>query len=80
MTLSKKKNTEIAEIVAKNIKNRRLSLEMSRETLAKGAKLDVSTLSLVESGKRWPSAECVERIARALGVTAWSLYIPSEME
>jgi transcriptional regulator with XRE-family HTH domain len=51
-----------------NIREIRLKKEMTQEELAHKADLDYSYINQIENGKRNPSMEAVERIAKALGV------------
>jgi len=51
---------------SKAIRVARSLADISQGTLADRAEIDRSYLSLIESGKRKPSIETIERIARAL--------------
>jgi transcriptional regulator with XRE-family HTH domain len=47
--------------------------ELTQEELAYRSELDYSYINQIENGKRNPSMEAVERIAKALGVKAKDL-------
>jgi XRE family transcriptional regulator of biofilm formation len=56
------------------IKTLRLKKKMSMNELAKKSGLNVSYISLLESGKRTnPTVETLVTLARILGTTAWYL-------
>lgn len=50
------------------IREIRLKKELTQEELAHKAQLDYSYINQIENGKRNPSIDAVERIAKALGV------------
>ena len=50
------------------IREYRKKKHMTQEELAYNAELDYSYINQIENGKRNPSMEAVERIAKALGV------------
>jgi len=63
----------INEIVAHNIRWKRESLRMTRWNLAVGALLSLDYIEAMENGRRIPSLSALDRIAKALGVTASDL-------
>ena len=55
------------------IRELRKKKNLTQEELAYRAELDYSYINQIENGKRNPSMEAVERIAKALGVRAKNL-------
>lgn len=51
-----------------NIREIRQQKHLTQEEVAYKAKLDYSYINQIENGKRNPSMDAVERIAKALGV------------
>mgnify|MGYP001582133370 CR=1 FL=1 len=64
--------------LGKNIKLCRINANMKQKELAKLADTNSSYLSLVESGKAKPSLTFVEKIAVALGVSFYVLFLENE--
>jgi transcriptional regulator with XRE-family HTH domain len=56
--------------VGKRIRHWRTRRGLTQEELAHRSDLDYSYLNQIENGKRNPSLQAIDRIARALGVTA----------
>ena len=52
-----------------NIKNRRLSLNISQKDLANNLKISQSALCMIENGRRRCSIELLPKLARALNCT-----------
>ena len=59
--------------LGRNVKELRLSSNMSRTDLAVKAKVRQSLISKMESGKGNPTLDSIVKIARALGVTVIEL-------
>jgi len=59
--------------LGKRIREIRKKKEMTQEDLAYKAGLDYSYINQIENGKRNPSMEAVEKIAKALGVKVQAL-------
>ena len=68
-----------AHIGAK-IRALRLEQQLTQGALAKRAGINISTVSLIESGKRPGTVEAHGRLARALGLTLSELYAGLEGE
>jgi len=64
--------------LARNIKDRRMSSEMSQEALALKMGTIQSNISKLESGKANPTLETLTELADALGVPLDSLLVLSE--
>ena len=67
--------TSIRKLLGANIKAYRCNLGLSQEKLAE--KIDIATnyLGLIEGGKKFPSADMIERIAAALGKDTPELFV-----
>lgn len=63
----------INKALGKNIRSLRKKKELTQEELAYKADLDYSYINQIENGKRNPSMEAVERIAKALGTKVQNL-------
>jgi transcriptional regulator with XRE-family HTH domain len=63
----------INKVLGKNIRALRKKKELTQEELAYKAELDYSYINQIENGKRNPSMEAVERIAKALGTKVQNL-------
>lgn len=72
-------DSRIIEVVAKNIRAARKAAGLSQEELAHEAELDRTYISQVERKQRNLTISVLARIAKALGVTADSLLIPSDV-
>lgn len=60
---------DINEVFGKKVLERRLSLKISQETLAKMADIDRTYLPDIEKGKRNVSLRVADKIAKALNVS-----------
>jgi transcriptional regulator with XRE-family HTH domain len=72
--------TNIKEHLGSNIRQYRLQLGISQAKLAEMVDIAPNYLGLVENGKKYPSAEMVERIAAALGKDTTDLFILTPIE
>ena len=63
-----------------NIKARREVLKISQEKLAELADISVQMVKRVEGRRTWVSDAMLEKLARALGVSAFQLLIPSAVD
>ena len=59
--------------LGKKIRELRKKKELTQEELAYKSELDYSYINQIENGKRNPSVEAVEKIAKALGVKVQDL-------
>ena len=66
--------TNIKALLGTNIKKYRANLGITQAQLAERAKMATNYLGLIESGKKFPSAEMIERIAASLGKDAIDLF------
>ena len=62
-----------SETLGARIRNLRKARNCTLRSLARSVEMSPSFLCEIESGRRYPSGELIERIARELGVTAAGL-------
>ena len=65
-------------ILARNIKAARAKLGISQHTLAERADLSPGHINDVEQGRKWVSADALERIADALFLEPFMLLLPPD--
>ena len=66
--------TNVKKLLGSNIKTYRRDLGMPQSKLAEMADMATNYLGLIEGGKKFPSAEMIERIALALGKDTPDLF------
>jgi transcriptional regulator with XRE-family HTH domain len=66
--------TDIRKLLAANMKNLRNILGLSQAKLAEKADTASNYIALIETGKRFPTPQMIERIAIALGVDTPELF------
>lgn len=66
--------TNIRKLLGSNIRACRKQMGMSQEKLAETIDMATNYLGAIEGGKRFPSAEMIERIALALGKDPAGLF------
>ena len=66
--------TDIKKLLGSNIKYYRVKLGLSQAKLAEMAGMATNYLGLLEIGKKFPSAEMIERIAAALEKDSADLF------
>jgi len=72
----KEKPEKIRMILAQNIKKRREYLGFSQEKLAEAADLSVQAINTIEGCRMWISDKSISRIAKALNVEIFQLFVP----
>ena len=72
--------TNIKKHLGTNIKYYRTNSGISQAKLAEMVDMATNYLGLIENGKKFPSAEMIERIAVALGIDSTDLFILSPIE
>ena len=70
--------SNVRKILAKNMKDARKRLGFSQIRLAEHAQLSVSFIGEIELGKKFPSAEKLERLGKALGMRPYELIYDAE--
>ncbi len=58
-----KQKEKLVNILANNIKSKRLALNITQEQLCEILDIHKNTISLIETGKRWVSADMLENLA-----------------
>jgi len=64
----------IRVLLGANIKAHRKDMDISQEKLAEAIGMAPNYLGLIECGKKFPSADMIERIAAALGKDPHALF------
>ena len=72
--------TDLRKVLASNMKYYRKLLGLSQEKLAEKADITNNYVALVETGKRFPSANMLEQIARALERDTIELFSPKQSD
>jgi len=72
--------TNIKKHLGTNIKYYRIKCGFSQAKFAEMVNMATNYLGLIENGKKFPSAEMIERIASALGKDSIDLFIISAIE
>jgi len=68
----------IKELLALNIKTLRKERGLSQEKLAETANLSTQSISDIEGLRTWVSDKTLEKLASALNVDIFQLFIPSD--
>lgn len=66
--------TDIKKLLGKNIRAYRLKNGLTQEKLAEMANTATNYLGLIECGKKFPSAEMIEKVALALQIDPSNLF------
>jgi len=74
--IDKQTMTNIKQLLALNIKQNRHRLGISQAKLAEKAEASTQYISMVELGRKFPSAEMLERLASALEIDSTDLFSP----
>ena len=69
---------EILETLSTNIKNYRKGKAWTQEKLAEEADMSVQAVNFFEGKRRWPGEESLSKIASALQVEVYQLFIPQD--
>ena len=72
------KVNKISTKLGKNIKIQRIKQDLSQEQLASNAGISLVALGAIESGKSSPKVETVGKIAEALNIELYKLFIFDE--
>ena len=74
-TIAVSKTSNIHQLVAKNIRKQREFLGISQEKIVLTAGLNRAYIGYIERGERKPSVDTLEKIAKALKVKLYQLFI-----
>ena len=66
--------TDLRKVLAVNLKHYRKIMGISQAKLAEKAQITDNYIALVETGKRFPSVNMLEQIAKALGKDTLELF------
>lgn len=69
---------DIIKVFSSNLKKYRILIGMSQESFAERAGLHRTYISAVERGKRSISLDNIQKIADALGIETYLLFVESE--
>ena len=64
----------IKEILAQNLKENRRRLGITQPELAKLAGMSTQYLAMIETARKFPTADILERLAAALGINPHELF------
>jgi transcriptional regulator with XRE-family HTH domain len=70
----------IRKVLSGNIKKYRKKFGYSQEKLAEKANLSAQTLNDIEGCRRWVSARTMTKLAKALHVAEYQLFVPEDGE
>lgn len=71
--------TELADILARNLKKLRKSRGFTQESLAEAAGLSLGGYQHIEYGHRWPSDVTLHRISEAMRVPVTAFFSDKEL-
>jgi transcriptional regulator with XRE-family HTH domain len=72
--------TDIRKHLGANIKQSRTNLGIAQAKLAEMVDMATNYLGLIENGKKFPSAEMIERLASALGKDTTELFVLASIQ
>ncbi len=64
----------ITKTLGEKLRKKRMERELTQEEVAYKSELDYSYYNQIENGRRNPSIEAIERIAKALGMSVKDLF------
>jgi len=70
-----KKTMLIEEIFARNLRDHRRKCGFSQEKLAEKAEISIQYLGMMEIARKLPSLEVVERLANAMDIKVYELFL-----
>ena len=70
--------TEILETLSANIKGFRKEKGWTQEKLAEVAEMSVQAINFFEGKRRWPGEDSLSKLADALGVEVYQLFVPRD--
>ena len=71
---------EIREIFGQNIRKFRNRRNWSQADLAEFADISLNFLSEIERGKKWPHPDTLSKLADALGIRVFELFLEENMD
>lgn len=67
-------NNSLQEIFARNLKERRKTLGLTQAEIAKSIGVSTSFITEIETGRKAPSFQTIERISASTGAPAWTFF------
>ena len=67
----------VAVVFGRRVRTLRAANGLTQEELGRAAGIDYKHLSAVERGAKTPSFDAIGKLAKALGVEYWELFIPA---
>ena len=74
----KEKPEKIRIILAQNVKKHRENMGLTQENLAEMTDLSVQTINTIEGCRMWISDKSITRLAKALNVEVFQLFMPHQ--
>lgn len=65
----------LRDILANNLKENRKKCGLSQAKLSEKADISTQYIAMIEVSRKFPSPEVLERIAKALGIEAYELFV-----
>ena len=72
--------SHIRSVIAQNVKKYRKLNNLTQEALAEAAEVSNTYIANIECGKSWISDKTAEKIAQALHIDEYLLFVPEEEE
>lgn len=69
----------LAKLFGRQVRVTRRARGLTQEQLGRAAKLDYKHIGSIERGEKTPSFDAIERIAKALGVEYYQLFLPDRL-
>jgi transcriptional regulator with XRE-family HTH domain len=69
------KTANLREILGKNLRENRRKCGFSQEKLAEMAGISTQYLAMIEISRKFPTAEVLERLAGAMGIKVYELFL-----
>jgi transcriptional regulator with XRE-family HTH domain len=69
------KAATLREILGKNLRENRRKCGFSQEKLAEMAGISTQYLAMIEIARKFPTAEVLERLAGAMGIKVYELFL-----
>jgi len=70
----------LSSIFSKNVRLRRITLNLTQEELSEITGISVITISNIERDIQWPNPETIEKLAEGLDVHIYQLFVNEEVE
>lgn len=67
----------LQKTLSANMKSARKKLGLSQEKLAEKAGISVQMVNDIEGSRRWPSEKTLSKLADALSVEVYALFVPT---